>query len=425
MSDKIADTPLFKDLNNKIKVLNDLSYFMPDLLTEEQKQEARDMEEKICNLRTLPDRFNNLYLKLGWVCYESMNLDLVKRCIALGENGHLEDGEKELKTYYQGDIRHLILPLRSIPGFKERYNLLQKALDDFSHERYHACVPIFLMIIDGAVNQVLKENQGLFAQNVDLTLYDSIIGHPTGLASLIQLMSRTRKKTTTSSINIPYRNGILHCMDIGYDNDFVAAKALATLLAVAQWIKHFCDEKHKEPHKKEPQNIIEIYKELKSYNEKTKELESEKKAIKQWKPRNFSHTDFTNYVPREETPEYRLFQFLNLYQSENYGKMAEILTDFSGRTVGFIAGNLRSWLNGKKCIDYRILDIKDISPAISEILLSINIAVNDEIKRIKITARLLYLTNRIKCEALTRGNPGGTWYIHNRIIQDIFNQTCL
>ena len=50
------------------------------------------------------------------------------------------------------------------------------------------------MIIDGAVNHVLKKNQGLFAQDVDLTLFDSIIGHEEGLSSLIQLMSKTRKK---------------------------------------------------------------------------------------------------------------------------------------------------------------------------------------------------------------------------------------
>jgi len=422
MSDKIADNPSFKNFEDQLRNLGYISSFMPWLLTKEQKQKLKHMKEELYELRNMPDRFNSLYLKHGWICFDSMNADLIKICVTLGENGNIEKGEQELINYFQGDIYYLISPLRNIPGFKERYNLLQKALDDYANNRYHACVPIFLMIIDGAVNQVLKKNQGLFAQDVDLTLYDSIIGHKKGLSSLIQLMLKTRKKTTVSPIGIPYRNGILHGMDVGYDNILVATKTLSTLFAVAEWIKHFCDNKHIEPHKEQFQSIKEIYENLKAYKKEAKEIEIDRKMLNEWKPRDFSHTNFSIYKPVKGTPEYKIVQFMELYKSCNYGKMAEMLIDYSGKSVGIMAGKVRTWIGEIKCMNYQLLEVKDNAPAVSEIILSVTVSTKEEIiKQIKINSQLIYQIDRISPKPLIRGKQGGEWYIIDRIICDICN----
>ena len=84
------------------------------------------------------------------LCYDSMNADLLKRCVELGLSGDIESAEQELVNYYQGDIRYLVFPLINVPGFKERYGLLEKALEDYREGRYHACVPVFLMMINEA-----------------------------------------------------------------------------------------------------------------------------------------------------------------------------------------------------------------------------------------------------------------------------------
>lgn len=155
---KISDNPQYKELANQMQGIGCLSTCLPFLFTKEQRTKIKQMRTELEEMRRLPDQFNTLFLERGWVCYDSMNAELLKRCVALGLNGDIEKAEQELISYYQGDIRYLVSPLRNVLGFKERYELLNKALVDYREGRFHACVPIFLMIIDGAVNQVLNLN---------------------------------------------------------------------------------------------------------------------------------------------------------------------------------------------------------------------------------------------------------------------------
>ena len=420
MNDKISENPSFKKLEDGLRSVGCASQFMPWILNKSQRQELQHIKDDLDELRNMPDRFNSLYIERGWVCFGGMNAELVKRCVELGENGELDKAEQILVEYYKGDIRYLKYPLRNTPGFKERYDLLQKALEDYANSRYHSCVPIFLMIIDGAVNQVLKKNQGLFAQDVDLILYDSVIGHKNGLKSLIQLMSKNRKKTTLEPIYIPFRNGILHGMDVCYDNELVATKALTTLFAVAEWIRHFCNQKYKDqPKEEEARNIKSIFKELKELSAKAKQIDAEKALLNEWGPRIFTGVDFLVYSPVEGTPEYTILKFFELCQNANYGKMAELVIDYSGKSVSDMAGKIRSWLGGIKCMEYHIVDIVDNTPAISEILLSIKVSASNEIKEFEIKSRLIYQADRTTCSPLVRGQNGGEWYVMESLLFDI------
>jgi hypothetical protein len=44
-----------------------------------------------------------------------------------------------------------------------------KALVDYEQERYHACVPVVLALLDGLVNELYEKRRGFFAEGVDLT----------------------------------------------------------------------------------------------------------------------------------------------------------------------------------------------------------------------------------------------------------------
>jgi len=65
--------------------------------------------------------------------------------------------------------------------------------------------------------------------------WDSIAAHSTGLNVLKGIFNTGRYSTITDQITIPYRNGILHGMDLGYDNKIVAAKVWAALFAAREW----------------------------------------------------------------------------------------------------------------------------------------------------------------------------------------------
>ena len=50
-----------------------------------------------------------------------------------------------------------------------------------------------------------------------------------------RIFNTGRYSTVTDNITIPYKNGILHGMDLGYDNKTVAAKSWAALFAAREW----------------------------------------------------------------------------------------------------------------------------------------------------------------------------------------------
>ncbi len=422
MNEKIANNPTFTKLEEEMKNIGCLLRLMPWLLDKEKKLEFKRMKKELEELRNIPDKFNSLYLARGWVYFEGMNSNIVRKCIEFGQVEEIDKGEQELIDFFKGDIRYLTHRLWNISGFNERYNLFQNAYKDYLEGRYYACVPIFLMIIDGAVNQVLKKNNGLFAQDVNLVLYDSVVGHKNGLSSLIKLMSKGRKATTTEPINIPYRNGILHGMDICYDNELVATKALATLFAVAEWIEHFCDCKHNLPDKENKKTIKDIIKKFKLFGNISNELNERNKLLQEWEPRNFNNTNLSTYSPIYGTPEYTAINFMELFKKSNYGKMAEYIIDYSGNTPKHIAGAISTCLKNKKCISYKIINIIDEAPAISEVILCIKIATNNNIQEIETKCRLIYSKDKNHSSPLVRGEKNGNWYIIGSIYYDISNK---
>lgn len=422
MESKISDNPQYKHLSDQIKMLGCLSCCLPFLFTNEQRRKLRDMRKQVEELRQMPDDFNELFLKHGWVCFGTMNGDLLKQCVALGRAGKIDSAEQLLIDFYQGDICHLVLPLRNTPGFKARYDLFIKAYDDYCAGRYHACVPVFLMIIDGAVNQVLKKNLGLFAENTNLNLYDSDVGHSSGLPSLIKIMSATRKATNTKEVLIPYRNGILHGMDVSYGNVYVATKSLAVLFAVADWIRDYSKRLDKEPIDEEEssvESIEELGRSLTMFAHQIEESNREKEILEKWRPRNFENTDFTSYLLEEGSPEYRVCQFLDFYTKANYGKMAGILTGLKEESDGKMAGEIRTRLNDIKCTGFRIVGIVDHAPAVSEVNSLLSVVVNDVTREIEVKARVLFQEDKVSCRPLVRGDSRGQWYILNTVLYEI------
>ncbi len=56
-----------------------------------------------------------------------------------------------------------------------RYSLIQKAFEDHFAGRYYASIPLFLIIIDGSVNDFTK-SKGFFADGTEVTAWDCLVG---------------------------------------------------------------------------------------------------------------------------------------------------------------------------------------------------------------------------------------------------------
>ena len=409
-----------------MQMLGCLSTLLPFLFTKDQRMKLKLMRKKVEELRRLPDEFNALFLDRGWVCFGSMNGDLVKDCVALGQTGKLDEAEHVLIDFYHGDIRYLVYPLRNLPGFKERYDLLIKALDDYRDKRYYACVPVFLMITDGVVNQVLKKNLGAFAENTDLNLYDSTVGHSSGLPSLIKIMSATHKATNTDEILIPYRNGILHGMDVNYDNVYVATKSLAVLFAVADWIRDYkksLNNKTISGGNAYEMSVEDLRDSLATIKHQREELNREKKMLDEWQPRNFDNVDFSIFIPDEGSPEYRVCKLFEFYTKANYGKMAGILTELRNTSDGKMDCEVREMLSDIKCTEYRIVGLTDQAAAVSEVYMHLSVIANGVVKEIDVKTRVLYQADKVSCNPLVRSDSRGHWYVLSKVLYEIVRQS--
>src|SRR5690606_564137 len=140
-----------------------------------------------------------------------------------------------VEHFHEQTIDFGLLFMAGLTLFEPRMDLARKAQRDYEEGRYYACVPILLLLFDGFADDVGQENRGFFSQGVEMRDWDSITAHSRGLDVLSKLSSAKRAKTRTTPLTIPYRNGILHGHDLGFDNKIVAAKCWAALFAMRDW----------------------------------------------------------------------------------------------------------------------------------------------------------------------------------------------
>lgn len=58
--------------------------------------------------------------------------------------------------------------MKGIRAFHPRVGLAQKALIDYEEERYHACVPVVLSLLDGLVNDLQEKRRGFLLKKLIL-----------------------------------------------------------------------------------------------------------------------------------------------------------------------------------------------------------------------------------------------------------------
>lgn len=249
-SKRIVDNPSYASLLSQIKAFESLEAFYKGVPFAHKLfpkwsntfSKFAELKKKV-EILDIPDRYNEIFSSFGWIAYESMSLEVMKEAIFRYESEGIEKAEWYLAESYNEDIlTWAIIRFKSDSEFRKRIRLATLAKEDYLAERYHACVPLLLSMVDGLVNDVSR-HVGFFAKSSDMTAWDSIAAHETGLQSLVSLLSEKRNKTNEDVITIPYRNGILHGRELAFDNRIVAAKCWALLFAVRDWAMAISDGK--------------------------------------------------------------------------------------------------------------------------------------------------------------------------------------
>src|SRR5690606_29309178 len=147
----------------------------------------------------------------------------------------LEAAEDYLVSTYDADtLKWGILRFNGHDEFRKRMRLVELAKEDYLAGRYHACTPLLLSLMDGLANDVSR-HVGLFADTADLTAWDCIAAHESGLQTLVALMTKGRNRTNEESISVPHRHGILHGRELAFDSRIVAAKTWAAFFTIRDW----------------------------------------------------------------------------------------------------------------------------------------------------------------------------------------------
>lgn len=388
-------------LNEKYHTSSLMQQAFPEL---RESLDKFDEIKKQSEILKLPDQFNELFSNIGWIIYESMSIEAAQKAIAIYEKDGLSIAEEFLTdSYDETIINQGILRFNGNAHFRKRIRLTELAKDDYLAGRYHACIPLLLSLIDGLVNDVSK-HVGFFANNIDLTAWDCIAAHESGLQSLTSLLNKGRNKTNEDAISIPYRNGILHGRELNFDNKIVAAKCWATLFAIRDWAEAL------ESNKQELNPKITTHWTI---------LE---KAREEWKPR--IPTEIT-YLPFEgditnlpkNTPEYIVALFINHWCNKRFGPMADLLSHniYTSHGNGMAAGNARKEFSSNIPISFKILSIEDNSPYITLVKTKVHFEINGKNTYENIIVRTTYYN--LENQRTNRLLPG-----HWRIVQRSFSE---
>lgn len=381
--------PGFKDTANKLAEL---------------KEQAKDM--------LVPDRFNDLFASSGWIAYESINLQVMKEAIALCEGKGLEPAEAHLADSYDADtLKWGIQWFNGHPEFRKRIRLAELARDDYLEGRYHACVPLLLSLLDGLVTDVSK-HVGFFAEKADLTAWDCIAAHESGLQSLASLMTKGRNKTNEQPITIPYRHGILHGRELAFDNRLVAAKSWAALFAARDWAVAISEGK-KEPNPPSKPTWAELIASLRKNQEFKRQLD-------EWRPRkdlelgHLPHSGDSVMLP-EGSPERAVSEFMENWSNGRFGPIADTLLYFTNTPRGKKAGLAKQDFGEQRPKSFRILGVEDQAASAAQVSVSAVFEGASGAVEVDFNVRAIYQGENN--DALIRHDQNGSW----KIVQNSFS----
>ena len=353
-----------------IKIMKLFSLF----LKPEQRKQLESLEKQLDNMIKQITAFNDRFSSYGWCAYDSKSMDLMESANIAFEEGEIETAEQVLINYYKTDVKRIIHWIKnSSAEFAVRNNLIQRFFDDHFAERYHASVPLGLIIVDGAANDFTK-SKGFFAEGTAVDAWDCLVGCSDGLSKLKSIFNRNRTKTNTEMITLPYRNGILHGRDLNYANEYVSCKCVSLMFAVADWMKMKNSEETRKAKYEKSVNTPPIRESL----ARLKESKQIQKEISAWGKRTIIvGKDIPANGLLQEYAEYpyilEVVGMLDAWKDKNYGWLSTHLQKlFSANlSAGKRAGECRKLFEHKILNKYEITDVEERFCVLSKVVVKV------------------------------------------------------
>lgn len=367
------------ELEKNIQSMKLLSFF----LSRDKRKQLQELEAQVNNFKVQPQTFNDNFSDLGWCAYESMNFSLMEKANLAAKNEGLDAGERILLDYYKNDVNENVRYFRhKTKSFAERFDLLSKAFDDHFAGRYHASVPLFLIIIDGAVNDFTK-SKGFFAEGTDVTAWDCLVGCSEGLTKLKGIFNKGRNVTNHAEIRLPYRNGILHGRDLNYANEYVSCKCVSLIFALADWMNMKESEESRKARFEKETNPPPLSESLK----KLRQNQVDREEIQKWQKRIVKiGTDIPSAPTMENCVMYPyVIPLLNAFSSwskKNYGELSVYLKNMFSyeSSEKKRAGECRKAFQNKIFHSFELKEIEERSCCLTRISVQVNWMVGEQLR---------------------------------------------
>lgn len=370
----------------------------------EVRLEVKEARARMREIADYSGRFNRCFSKEGWLAYGSFDFEVLKQAVDEREAGQVDEATARLLQYFRpASVGEQLSRLSGVEELRVRRRLIDLAFLDYEAGRYHAVAPVLLMLIDGAVNDVL--GVGLHS-DVDLDVWDSLTAADGAIYDIRAIFQRGRRTTRTEPISLPYRNGILHGMDLGYDNEVVAAKCWCFLFVIADWIK----DKKSEAARKERLAEETRIPSLRELVNKISANEKMKRELDAWSPRRFCPEEVLEIggvKPAEPgSPEEAVLRFLAFWAAGNFGGMAKMYWAHARPDSAKFAGEVRAILGDVKVDAYRLEQIDDEGSGATQVTAVVN---PEGDRACRYILRMLFESDT--GEVLPRSMPGGKWRV--------------
>lgn len=374
----VDEIPSIKKMKDEIDDINILGFLAGD----ELKKKIRESEKKLNKLISQIELFNERFSDKGWIVYDKLSLTLIEEVNKVYDENGEEAAEKVLIEYYSSKVEESLYSLKNnCEELFVRYNLILKAFEDHKEGRYHASIPLFLMIIDGAVNDYTK-SKGFFAEGTDVSAWDCLVGCSSGLSKIKNIYCKGRNKTNTEVIYLPYRNGILHGRDLNYDNVFVSSKCIVLLFAIHDWMTNKKSEDFRRKRFVKSQNSAT----LKEIVEQLNKNQEEKKIINSWEPKivivgenipeNGKYEEYNDY-------EYiqKVIKIFEYWDKGNYGQLSNILDKMFNyeKSQGLRPKLCRELFQNKELKSYRLIEVEERAISLRRVLVEARWESNNKI----------------------------------------------
>lgn len=354
-----------------------------------------------------PSKFNEFFSKSGWLAHESMSFEVLKRAVDEYESKGEDAATKILLDYYSPDqVEKRMFFFLGLEELRVRRKFIDYALAEHKAGRYYSAIPLLLMVIDGAVNDAT--GKGFHASDVNMNVWDSLTTADGAIYTIKDIFMKGRKVTSTEPINLPYRNGILHGMDLEYDNPIVATKCWCFLFVVRDWLVSKKSEAQRKMTFEKETKVLSLREIVDAVN-RTNRF---KQAIEAWKPRAISKeyiaTLNNSLVAENGLPENAVLAFLSFWKQRNYGNMAKLLRTKVVDNPKKYAKEVREEFGSVCIVGYSIINIVDEAPVITQVDVRVTNSENDN--------TVSYWKFRLICED-DKGSPvppsilGGGWRI--------------